>query len=460
MRLDIHFLKNVIDKSIISGNTSIDEFQINIDSRQIKKGEIFLALKGKRVDGHEFIKEAINAGAAGIIINTNTEYLKKLSKDDIAKIFIAQVPDTYQALLKLAQEYRSKFKGSVIGITGSIGKTSTKEMLSNILKESNIEFIASKGNQNTAIGISLNILKIKEHHKVAIFEMGISKRGEMAIMAEIVKPTLGIITYIGHSHMEGLGGLADIANEKREIFKYFKNDNIGIINGDQTILANISYHHPIVKFGFKTTNQIQARKIQTQTDKSSFVLKLYKDKYKINLTTNHTGRMNNALACVSAAHLLGISHEKIIKGIETPLCIEGRFEYKNLKSHKGILINDCYNANPESMKAALLAFEKLDFKGKKVAVLADMLELGVNSSFWHRQLGRFLRKVPSLNYVILVGNLVKWTKETMPMDLEYEHVADWKAAVECLKSKIDKESTILVKGSLGMSLNNLVKELT
>lgn len=459
MRLDMQFFKSVIKEVVVSGNPTVNELQINIDSRQIKQGEVFLALKGNRVDGHDFVKEAINSGAVGIIINAKNNCLKKLDKKDLDKIFVAQVPNTYETLLKLAQEYRLKFNCPIIGITGSIGKTSTKEILSNILKESGLNFIASIGNQNTAIGASLNILRVKEHHRVAIFELGISKRDEMAKMAEIVKPTMAVITYIGHSHMEGLGSLADIANEKREIFKYFKEDNIGIINGDLPILANISYNHPVVKFGFKTTNQIQARKIQANAQTSSFILKLYKNKYKINLDTTHTGRINNLLASVSAANLLGINHEQIIKGIQIPVSISGRFEHTNLKSVKGILINDCYNANPESMKAALLAFEKLDSKGQKIAIIGDMLELGVNSPFWHRQIGRFLRKVPSLTHVVLVGDLVKWTKTTLPMGLSFDHVVDWKMALECLKPKIKKEVTILVKGSLGMSLGNLVKEL-
>ena len=135
------------------------------------------------------------------------------------------------------------------------------------------------------------MLQMKPEHQVAIFEMGVSKRGEMARMAALVKPTTAIITAIGHSHMEGLGSLTDIAAEKREIFKYFKESNIGIINGDMPILANISYNHPIVKFGCKTTNQVQARKIQSNNTHTHFILKLYKDRFKIILDTNHSGRV-------------------------------------------------------------------------------------------------------------------------------------------------------------------------
>ena len=143
----------------------------------------------------------------------------------------------------------------------------------------------------------------------------------------------------------------------------------------------------------------------------------------------------------AAAYLLNIPSETIVKGVQVPLAITGRFEPTKLKAAKGILINDCYNASPESMKAALLAFEKLESKGQKIAVLGDMLELGVNSPFWHRQLGRFLRKVPSLNHVVLVGDLVKWTKATVPVGITFEHVPTWKEAIDCLKKETRSRSS-------------------
>ena len=282
--------------------------------------------------------------------------LQGIDANALKKLCIILVPDPHQALLKLAAAWREQFTYPVIGITGSIGKTSTKEMLANILKLNGNTFIASHGNQNTAIGISLNILRMRPEHQMAIFEMGVSRRGEMGKMASIVRPTTAIITAIGHSHMEGLGSLVDIANEKREIFKYFKENNIGIINGDQPILANISYNHPIVKFGCKTTNQVQARKIQSNNLHTHFMLKLYKERYKIMLDSNHAGRVINALASSAAAYLLGVPHDIIVKGIQISLTITGRFEQTQLKSAKGILINDCYNASPESIESCSFSF--------------------------------------------------------------------------------------------------------
>lgn len=460
MLFNRQFISSVVPEARFLG-TQTEFSGVSIDSRQLAPGELFVAIKGTRQDGHDFINEAIAKGASGLMISAEKESLvKAIDPAKLKKLFIIIVPNPKEALIALAAAWRAQFNIPVIGITGSIGKTSTKEMLANILKLHGMNYLASQGNQNTALGLSINILKMKPEHQVALFEMGVSKRGEMGRMAAIVQPTTAIITAIGHSHMEGLGSLNDIAGEKREIFKYFKENNIGIINGDLSILANISYNHPIVKFGCKTTNQVQARKIQSNNTHTHFVLKLYKDRFKIILDTNHSGRIFNALASAAAGYLLTIPSETIVKGIQVPLTIAGRFEPTKLKAAKGILINDCYNASPESMKAALLAFEKLESKGQKIAVLGDMLELGVNSPFWHRQLGRFLRKVPSLNHVVLVGDLVKWTKATVPVGITFEHVPSWKEAIDCLKKRLDREAVILVKGSNGMQLSRLVGELT
>ena len=460
MKFDQKFFKSAIPEATFIGVDVPSQWSISIDSRELNKGDIFIALKGAQYDGHQFILQAIEKGAAGLIINKEQEKcLKTISSTILDKIFIALVKDTKACLFDLAYHWRTLFASHVIGITGSIGKTSTKEILSNILTLNKTKFIASIGNQNTEIGVCLSILKVRPEHEVAIIEMGINKRGEMARMANIIRPTNAIITAIGHSHMEGLGSIVDIANEKKDIFKYFKESNIGIINGDQTLLSNISYNHPIVKFGCKTTNQVQARKIQSNNIHTHFMLKLYKDRYKIVLDTNHPGRVTNTLAASSAAYLLNVPSNIIVAGIQMPLAIHSRFEQTSLKAKKGVLIDDCYNASPESMKAALLAFEKVESMGQKIAVLGDMLELGVNSSFWHRQLGRFLRKVPSLNHLILVGNYVQWTKNTVPVGLTFEYVKDWQEALAVLQIRLEKEAVILIKGSKNIQLINLVNEL-
>lgn len=461
MRFDQHFLKGVLPDAAVPYAVYPDDVSFVVDSRAVKQGDIFVALAGAKVDGHAYINDALAQGASGLLIaESKKDVLNTLDQKLLQKKLVVIVADPSHAFIKLACAWRDQFKYPVVGITGSVGKTSTKEILKTILQTNNTPFVASEGNQNTRVGIAMNIFKMRAHHKAAIFEMGISQRGEMAELAKIARPTTAVITCIGHAHMEGLGSLADIATEKRDIFKYFNESSIGVVNGDQALLAGVGYTHPVVKFGYKTVNQIQARKIQISGDAITFVLKLYKQKFNISLPHSHEGAVANSLAACSLAYLLNVTSETIVKAIQQPIKVSGRYEEKVLAAHKGRVIHDCYNANPESMKAALLAFQKIETQAQKIAILGDMLELGVNAPFWHRQLGRFLRKVPSLKHVILVGDMVKWTYKTVPVGITVDIVPTWKEAVEKLELQLAQESVVLVKGSRGIALENLVRKIT
>lgn len=459
MRFDKSFItKTLPEMSIVFGHFPEDA-TFSIDSREVKAGDIFVALKGVDHDGHDFVAQAFEKGAAGAIIAESKKEVLKTIKDLDKKLVLA-VKDPLEAFVQLAAAWRSQFNYPVVAITGSVGKTSTKEILAQILFLAGKKYLASNGNQNTKIGLALNMLRMRADHEFAIFEVGISKRGEMAELAALLNPTSAAITNIGHQHMDGLGSLHDIALEKRDVFKYFTENSIGIINGDQSILSHVSYQHPVIKFGSKTTNQIQARKMRVSGSHISFVLKIYKKKYSIILEHPHIGAVFNLLTATAAAHWLGISDEVIVKAIQKRCVVAGRFEERMVNDNRGMLINDCYNANPESMKAALLAFQQIETKSPKIAILGDMLGLGVNSPFWHRQVGRFLRKVPSLNKVILVGNLVAWIKKTAPVSLRVEVVASWQEAMNKIEGELDSKPTILVKGSRALGLDNLVSVLT
>lgn len=460
MHLDHQFLKFVVPELECISSFFLSDYLFSIDSRTIRSGELFVALTGEKVDGHIFCENALRSGAAGLVIAKNKkELLKKIDPALLENKYIIAVPDTKNALISWATAWREQFTIPVVGITGSVGKTSTKELLSAILTAAGIKHLSSMHNQNTVLGISLNMLRLCSEDKVAIFEMGVNKRGEMAQLAQLVRPTLALITSIGHCHMEGLGSLQDIAIEKRDIFKYFTEQNIGIINGDVPLLTHVSYIHPVIRFGAKTINQVQARKIQVGDGKTDFIMKVYKQKYAISVPQMHKGAVSNALAATTIAHMLAIPIDVIVQTIQKPLKIKGRFEEQKLQS-SGTVINDCYNANPESMKAALLAFEKYETSSHKIAILGDMLELGINSAFWHRQLGRFLRKVPSLGRLILVGSYVQWTKKTAPVTLPVEIAATWQEALVKVKEIMGHtESVVLVKASRAMQLTSLVDAL-
>ena len=458
MRLDESLLKKMVsDAVLVQGQLEGDLF-FSVDSRTIQSDELFVPLYGENVDGHTFLAQALEKGKGSFIAYEQKELLSFLPASLLKNKIIIMVRDVKEAFIAIAHAWRMRYTFPVVGITGSIGKTSTKALIATIMMRAGKNYFCAYGNQNTLIGIALNIARLHDKHEGAIFEMGIQKRGEMDPMAALLQPTTAVITYIGHSHMECLGGVAGIAAEKRNIFKYFKDGNIGVINGDQLVLSSVGYAHPVVKFGHKITNQVQVRKIQIIDDHIECVFKIYGEKFSLSVPTVHEGMINNMLAAASVACVLNVPYSVIIDALQEPVVSARRFESCPLKKYQGLMIDDAYNASPESMKAALLAFELLKASGKKIAILGDMLELGQTSSFWHRQLGRFLRKVPTLKHLILVGDQVQWIKQTAPITLDVVHVASWQDAVEKLKEKLDPGSVVLVKGSRGMKLNNLVQE--
>jgi len=451
MRFDKQFLMKALPNALLKYENFPRYPNVSVDSRTLMKEDIFVALKGKQIDGHAFILDALNKGASGLIIQeSNQAVLDQVGANLLQDKLIIIVKDSYQALIQLATAWREQFDCTVVGVTGSVGKSSTKEILRNILDEAGIVNCVSYGNQNSLIGASISVLKLREKHQVAVFELGISARGEMAELVAITKPTIGVITCIGHSHMAGLGALSDIADEKRMIFKYFKEDNIGIINGDQTLLSQIGYIHPVIKFGAKTTNQIQARKVRVANNKIQFTLKIYQQKFvNVKIAGNHEGAVYNSLAAAAVACLLNIQADIIVRGIEKPIDLPGRFQIKTINEGKGgLLIDDCYNASPESVKAALVSFDRMSSDYKKVIVLSDMNELGVDAPFWHRQIGRLLCKMSALDGLLLFGNHIKEIQKTLPLGLKATLVEDWEAGLDFLKTKLKNEKLlILVKGS-------------
>jgi len=464
MRLDRKFVETVILDARIHGSETVFEGSWVTDSRDVQEGFTFVALPGQRVDGHSFVAEACARGARSLFI-THDKYDTVVAQVPSSVTIIA-VQDTRAGLIQLATSWRSQFSYPVVGITGSLGKTTTKELIANIFKLHKMSYIASEGNLNTVIGLAVTLLRMRADHQIAVVEMGISRRGEMAQLAAMARPTTAVITALGHSHMEGLGSLADIAAEKREIFRYLGENGIGIINGDQPLIGGvtyaggIAYTHPVIKFGSKMINHIQARQIQVQQKGLTFVLKLYQERRRVHLASENQARVYNALAAAAVGNFFGVPLDTIVRGLEQGVEVPGRFEKRMIGAAGSYIIDDSYNANPESMKDALCAFEQIEGSGKKIAVLGDMLELGVDSPFWHRQLGRFLRKVPSLSHVIFIGDHMKWAEKTVPYGLSWERYQTWQEAVVALKERIKQsEACVLVKASRGMQLNQLVSSV-
>lgn len=434
-----------------------------VDSRLVEKDDVFFALKGESTDGHKFLVDAFDAGASAFVVSCDIAHcLSVLSAKKLENRLIIKVDDTYQALFALTKAWRSLLTMPTVGITGSIGKTSTKEILRSILQQANISFYVSMKNQNTFTGLCLNILRVPFDCQVAAFEVGMSKPGEMEIKADILRPSIGLITCIAHSHLEDVGSLSGVAQEKRKLFKYFSPQDIGIIFGDQTLLLDAYYTHPIAKFGFKIKNQVQARKVKTMSlDDGSivteFILKWYGEKTSIRMPGNHVGMVHNALAASTIAYFLKIPLDVVVAGVQNYHGFENRFELRQISRKRGVIVSDCYNANPESMRAAIVAFDKMKSKGKKIAVLGDMLGLGEKEAFWHRQIGRLLAKASTIEAVVLVGERAKNIALTAPKYLTVELASDWQSARTKLEDLLPmQDALVLVKASHDMVLNKVV----
>jgi UDP-N-acetylmuramoyl-tripeptide--D-alanyl-D-alanine ligase len=444
------------------------EVLVSIDSRSLQANDFFIPLKGENFDGHNFIADALKKGACGCLIATDRrDYLDKIPATLKAEKLFIIVPDTLDAFIALAKSWRQQLSCPVVAITGSVGKTSTKEMLKTIMHAAGLQAFVSFKNYNNVFGLCYNILRIPASVQAAVLELGINDVGEMRQLADILRPTIGVITCIAHAHLEGLSNVQTVSQEKRQLFAFFTPQDVGIIWGDQPLLTNVHYAHPIARFGLKTKNQVQARRVRIDYDDqygftTHFNLKWYGQKAEVQLKGNHPGFITNALAASTVAYFLKISFQHVVEGLLGYQGLESRFEIRTLKGNKGIVLNDCYNANPESMKAALLAFAQFKAEGPKIAVLGDMLELGQKEGYWHRQIGRVINKSSlNLQSLVLVGERARMIGKTAPLHMPLEYAQDWKEAQQKLEQILKQsKSAVLVKASHGVHLDELVKAIS
>jgi UDP-N-acetylmuramoyl-tripeptide--D-alanyl-D-alanine ligase len=453
------FFHKTFNNAIFRHDTTKKITGFAIDSRLVKSNDVFIALSGEKVDGHCYIDEALKNGAVVLILEKEKKnYLKHIDLVLLENVLIIFVDDTLQALVALAKNWRVRFSYPVVAITGSLGKTTTKEMVVNICKTAQFPIVFSQKNQNTLLSLCLNILNMRHSHCAAVFEVGIDDVGQMEIKADILRPTIAVITCVAPAHTQVLGKMRDVAREKKKIFSFFEKKHIGIVNGDQQLLNNDTYHYRVITFGHKKTNNIQARSVKLPC----FILKLYDQAHCVQLPIEHRGLVANALAAASVAHVLGISFADIVDGIKTFVFSDRRFEKKQLAKKRGIIISDCYNANPVSMKAALQSFNYMKCIGIKIAVLGDMKELGNKELFWHRQIGRFLHKYDNIDVLVLVGLLAKYISQTAPKHMKIYFVSDWQEATKKVNDLLGKieDSLVLVKGSSAMKLGYLVDKIS
>ena len=426
---------------------------VGADSRNIRQDQLFVALKGENFDGHSFANQAIAEGAAGVLVADDTL--------NVEPALVVQ--DTYQALGQLAAYWRSKFTMPLAAITGSNGKTTVKEMLASILRaaaNNPDQVLATEGNLNNHIGLPLTLLKLRAQHRYAVAEMGMNHTGEISYLSKIGKPTVALINNAGSAHVGELGSFEAIAKAKGEIFDGLAADGIAVINADDNfapLWKTLAAGHKTITFGLKNKADVSAT-YQLQASACLLDIATPQGAIKAHLPTPGLHNVLNALAATAAAQAMGAPLAAIAIGLENYAGVKGRLQ--PLAGLNGALvIDDSYNANPMSMKAAIDVL--MAKPGKKILVLGDMGELGENAAELHAEIGAYAQAA-GVDALLTLGNLSE--SMTKVFDVEKDTRAKHYLSVTTLTADLIKQmqpdTTVLVKGSRFMAMERVVNEIT
>jgi len=427
---------------------------VSIDSRKIRTNTLFIALKGERFDGHNFVKDAVKNGAAAVVINQ-----RRLDQYSEIKVPIITVKDTKMALSEIAKIWREKLNAKIIGITGSSGKTTVKDMLAELLTEK-YKVNKTEANNNNNIGVPLTILNTNETHQVLVAELGTNHFGEIPYTANILSPEYSLITNIGASHLEFLKTRDGVWKEKSFLFEETtKNGGKVFLNYDDPIIKEKhSMQGKRVSYGFSRYVDVRGKlKYYTEDGKPVIEIKNKKRNFEITLPIHGEQSAKNFLAACTLALELGLSVEQINHAAKRFKASAGRLDVQRYKNF--ILIDDTYNANPDSTKAAIeLAGRMKTFK-KKILFLGDMLELGENSIKLHQGLMDVIVK-SVMNEVYTIGPKMKYLHQKLDQkNLSAKHFTKRSILKSQIKNLSFDDSVILVKGSRGMKMEEFVSEI-
>ena len=429
-----------------------------IDSRQIEQDGIFIATKGERVDGHSFIPQVFEKGALGVVCEELPEVLPGVC---------IQVEDSFRALQGIAAYYREQLTIPVVGITGSVGKTSTKEMIAGVLSEK-YNVLKTEGNFNNEIGVPLMILKIRQEHQIAVLEMGINHFGEMHNLSRMAKPDICVMTNIGQCHLEFLGTRDGILKAKSEIFDFANPKAQVIVNGDDDKLQLLGTESvpylknsmTLTRFGRGQQNEFYADHIKINgLFGSSMVVHTPDGAFPLEVKLPGEHQIYNALAATAVAMKLGMTPQEIAAGAAKVQAMGGRSHL--IRTNRYVVLDDCYNANPVSMKAAVELLTNA--VGRKVAILGDMFELGEKETQLHAGIGTFCAEC-GIDEVICVGslsaNMAQAAKESGAAGMQVYHYEELEQLRRDLPGLLQPGDNILIKASHAMHFEKLVEDLT
>jgi len=446
---------------ILQGGEQTVFHAISTDSRTMTEGDLFIALKGERFDGHHYAIEALEKRAGGVVIEEDRA--RDIRWNGYQTKPVIAVKDTLQALGDIARNQRRKFGVPVIALTGSNGKTTTKEMISACL-ETSFPVLKTKGNLNNLIGLPLTLFNLTEKERVVVLEMGMNVPGEIRRLTEIAEPDVGLITNIQSAHLEGMGSLEKIKEEKGELFRRMKQNGSIIINQDDLRVVELGreFEGQKITVGIDHYADVMAREVRVKgKEGTSFILILEGEEREVRLPLLGKHFVHNALSAIAITSLFGVDKEKAIDALEQFKPFPMRMEVLSLGNGR-TLINDAYNANPVSMELALQTLSEVKGEGRAFAVLGDMLELGEFTVDAHRQLGKKIAEL-SIDFLLAIGEEASVVVESAiraGVGNERARVMESHShAVSLLKEMTRRGDWILVKGSRGMAMERVVEGL-
>lgn len=449
MEMTFDELLNAVDGEVIVKGNNINFNKLCIDTRKIEKDNVYLAIKGANFNGNDFAIKALEAGASIVIVDELNFNLNDIKENGN----VIKVKNTREALLNLAKFYREKLGLKVIGVTGSTGKTSTKDLIAALLS-AKYRVFKTKGNFNNDIGLPLMILELTSDIDVAVLEMGMSSLGEIELLAKVAKPDIGVITNVGLSHIENLKTQENILKAKMEITTFFGKDNVLIVNAEDELLRNISSDvFKVKKIGYNHEYDVYASNIILREEETEFLAHAFGEEAVFNLPMAGKHNVLNTMLAIEVSKSLNVSFEDMVRGVENLEATSMRLQV--IKKQGLTIINDCYNASPDSMRSSLDVLSAYK-NNRKIAILGDMYELGDESEKSHFEVGKYAKdKVDTL---IVIGKYIKNFKDGFNND----NIIMYNTKEECIKELeniIKLDDVVLVKASRGVKLENVVKKL-
>ncbi|MFP4346704.1 MAG: UDP-N-acetylmuramoyl-tripeptide--D-alanyl-D-alanine ligase [Desulfococcaceae bacterium] len=445
----------------LGGNPEHRFSAISIDSRTLPADALFFAVRGERLDGHDYIDQAIARGASGIVVDQEKTGVLSIRKWTEQGIACVAVTDTTDALGDLARFHRRRIGCRIAAITGSNGKTTTRAMTASVLERGFVT-LATRGNLNNQFGLPLTLFRLTPEHRTAVLELGMNHAGEIRKLTRICEPDLGVITNIAPAHLHGVGSLEGVMNAKGELLEEMPDRGTAVLNGDDPRCRELARRWPgrLVLFGTASECTLRAESIEESETGISFVLKFPGEERVVRLCVPGRFMVSNALAAAAVGYESGLKPSEIRDGLEGFVPVPGRMNLLNTR-RSIYLIDDTYNANPASMKGAIRSFEFLKGSRRGFLVLGDMLELGEDAPALHREVGTAAAQAAA-TMLMASGSFAESIREGAlegGMASDQVFLGSREEITAALKAVLQPEDWVLVKGSRGMAMEKILNAI-